>query len=325
MTEKDGEQSLIFGNRLEKRAKHLRKWARRSGVSCYRLFDNDIPEIPLALDLYEDSRDAGLHAVLALYERPYEKDEKAEAEWLEAMRAEASLRLGIRPERIFTKWRRRQRGDDQYQILSQRGHEITVKEGGLSFIVNLSDYLDTGLFLDHRLSRERVRRLSSGASVLNLFCYTGSFSVYAASGGASRVVSMDMSNTYLEWAQRNANANAISPGVMEYVRADVLSELGRLKSGSERFDLIILDPPTFSNSKKMLADFDLNRDHPGLVRDCASLLSPEGRLFFSTNSRRLKFLPADYPGFSVSDLTESTLDEDFRDRKIHRAWELRRA
>jgi len=319
MDDKDLSQADMFGNRLEKRAKHLRKWARLRGLSCYRLFDNDIPEIPLAVDLYPG------HLLLSLYERPYDKDEAREEAWLALMADTAAARLGIERTKIFTKWRKRQRGESQYEALGSKGYEITVQEDGLSFIVNLSDYLDTGLFLDHRLTRKKVRAMAPGKRVLNLFSYTGSFSVYAASGGASSVVAVDISNTYQEWAARNARLNGIAEGLIEFRREDALSCLSRMAGSGERFDIIVLDPPTFSNSKKMDRDFDVNCDHPAMVKDCLKLLGPGGTLIFSTNSRRLKFDRDAYPGVSVTDITESSLDEDFRDRKIHRAWELVRA
>lgn len=316
MDDKDLSQADMFGNRLQKRAKHLRKWARLRGVSCYRLFDNDIPEIPLAVDLYED------HLVVSLYERPYDKDEELEAAWLSLMADAAASRLGIERAKIFTKWRRRQRGDSQYQALGAKGYEIVAREDGLSFILNLSDYLDTGLFLDHRLTRKRVRAMAGGKRVLNLFSYTGSFSVYAASGGASSVVAVDISNTYQDWAARNARLNGVADGLIEFRREDVLSCLSRMAGAGERFGLIVLDPPTFSNSKRMERDFDANRDHPALVKGCLKLLEPDGTLIFSTNSRRLRFEPEAYPEARAADITEESLDEDFRDRKIHRAWEL---
>lgn len=316
MDDKDLSQADIFGNRLEKRAKHLKKWARLHSLSCYRLFDNDIPEIPLAVDLYEG------HLVISLYERPYEKDDALEEAWLSLMADSAAARLGIERSKIFTKWRRRQRGENQYELLGSKGYEITVHEDGLSFILNLSDYLDTGLFLDHRLTRKKVRSMAEGKRALNLFSYTGSFSVYAASGGASSIVAVDISNTYQDWAARNARLNGIADGLIDFRREDVRSCLSRMTSSGERFGIIVLDPPTFSNSKKMDRDLDSNRDHPAMVKDCLELLEPGGTLIFSTNSRRLKFEPGAYPEASVTDITESSLDEDFRDRKLHRAWEL---
>jgi 23S rRNA (guanine2445-N2)-methyltransferase / 23S rRNA (guanine2069-N7)-methyltransferase len=316
MDPKDSAQAEIFGNRLAKRAKHLRKWARLRGLGSYRLFDNDIPEIPLAVDLYEG------HLVLSLYERPYEKDDALEDAWLSLMADTASERMGIDRAKVFLKRRSRQRGSAQYEALGSRGYEIAVKEDGLSFILNLSDYLDTGLFLDHRLTRRMVRLMAPGKRVLNLFSYTGSFSVYAAAGGAEAVVAVDISNTYQDWAERNLAANGIAKGKVDCRREDVLKGLAAMRASGERFGLIVLDPPTFSNSKRMERDFDVNRDHPALVRDCLSLLSPGGILVFSTNSRRLKFDPGAYPGVAVADITEESLDEDFRDRKIHRAWRL---
>ncbi len=317
MSDKDAEQAIIFGNRLHKRAKHLRKWAKLKGVSCYRLFDNDIPEIPLAVDFYEGY----LH--MALYERPYNKEDAFEEVWLDIMRKTAAEKLSIPAERVFLKWRKRQRGKDQYECLGKSKAEITIQEDGLNFIVNLADYLDTGLFLDHRLLRKKIRCMAKGRDVLNLFSYTGSFSVYAAAGGATRVVSVDISNTYQDWAERNATANALLPGIIDFRRADVLEEIEKMR-GREAFDIIVLDPPTFSNSKRMQRDLDLNRDHPELIHRCLKLLKPGGVLYFSSNSRKLRFRPEDYPQWLCRDISDESLDEDFRDRKIHRAWELRK-
>jgi 23S rRNA G2069 N7-methylase RlmK/C1962 C5-methylase RlmI len=313
-------QAAYFANRLAKRYAHLKKWARRREIECYRLYDNDIPEVPLAVDLYADS------LVMALYERPYDKPEDEEAAWLSRMASTAAQTLSLPLERVYVKQRRRQRGTEQYESLGASGAEKVVCEGGLSFWVNLSDYLDTGLFLDQRLTREWVRERSAGKRVLNLFCYTGSFSVYAAAGKAREVVSVDLSNTYLDWAARNMKLNGFGgnsegPSIT-WARADVLAWLSEAKRKAERFDLIVLDPPTFSNSKKMLGDFDLNRDHPELIRACLALLNPGGTLMFSTNSRKLKFTPDLYPAYAVREVTEATLDEDFRDRRLHRAWTL---
>jgi 23S rRNA (cytosine1962-C5)-methyltransferase len=194
-----------------------------------------------------------------------------------------------------------------------------VKEGGLSFVVNLSDYLDTGLFLDHRPTRALVKENSRGRRVLNLFSYTGSFSVYAAAGGASSATSVDISNTYLSWAERNMELNGFSASNHPLVRADVPSFLDDAAAAGMRWDLIIADPPTFSNSKKAPRDFDINEDWPALLSSCMELLSPGGLLFFSTNSRRLRWDPALCP-FPWSDIGTATIPPDFRDSRIHRCW-----
>jgi 23S rRNA (cytosine1962-C5)-methyltransferase len=213
------------------------------------------------------------------------------------------------------------RGSEQYERLGTARAERIVKEAGLSFIVNLSDYLDTGLFLDHRPLRSHVHAESRGKRVLNLFAYTGSFSVHAAAGGASLVTTVDLSNTYLDWAKRNLAANGFTGSVYPTVRADVRDFLARMCEKNEKWDIIIADPPTFSNSKASSADFDVNRDWPALVTSCLGVISKEGVLYFSTNSRRLKW-EADRIAAQAQDISESTIPPDFRDKRVHRAWRI---
>jgi 23S rRNA (cytosine1962-C5)-methyltransferase len=322
MTEKDGREAEYLRNRLAKNDRILRRWARRESVFAYRLYDRDIPEIPLAIDRYLDSR-GELSLVMALYERPYEKEEAAEAEWLGLMAGAAGEALGVPPERIFAKTRRKMRGDAQYERLGSARAERVVLEGGLSFIVNLSDYLDSGLFLDHRPLRARVRGEAAGKRVLNLFCYTGSFSVYAASGGAASVSSVDLSNTYLAWAGRNLAANGFSGPGYPLIRAEARAFLAEARRKGLSWELIVLDPPTFSNSKASELDFDVNRDWPELLGQALDVLAPDGLLYFSTNSRRLRWQP-ELVHAHAEELGESSVPPDFRDKKIHRAWRIAR-
>jgi 23S rRNA G2069 N7-methylase RlmK/C1962 C5-methylase RlmI len=323
-SEKDSRQAEYFRNRVAKNEKLLRRWARKEGVEALRLYDRDIPEVPLALDRYGDA------LLLALYERPYEKDPELEAEWLELMAAAAAEALGLGPESVFMKTRRRQRGEDQYERLESSKAERIISEGGLSFVVNLSDYLDTGLFLDHRPTRSMVRSESAGRRVLNLFSYTGSFSVYAAAGGASEVTSVDLSKTYLAWADRNLGQNGFSSAAHPLVRADVLAFLAEARSRRSRWDLIVADPPTFSNSKAALDDFDVNEDWRTLARACLAVLEPQGILYFSTNSRRLKWSDEEASAIATEsgsrgewkDISQATIPPDFRNRKAHRCWKL---
>jgi 23S rRNA G2069 N7-methylase RlmK/C1962 C5-methylase RlmI len=325
-TAKTAAQAAMLGNRLEKRRRHLRKWARRVEAGAYRLYDRDIPEIPLVLDLY--SNDASSAIAGALYQRPYEKDAAEERLWLAAMGEAISRSLGIPGDSIFLKERDRQRGKAQYGKIRSRGCVMDVTEGGLRFRVNLSDYLDTGLFPDQRKTRALVRELSPGKRVLNLFCYTASFSVYAAAGGAKSVDSVDLSNTYLDWAKTNFALNnlealPVSPETLagkaplppfRLIRGDALRFIeGAL---SLRWDLIILDPPAFSNSKKMTGALDLKRDHRSLVGRCLKLLAPEGRLIFSANAKGFALHPADFPGTIAEDITERIRDEDFAGKRI---------
>lgn len=340
----------MFANRLEKQYKHLRKWARRTGVTSFRLYDKDIPEIPLAVDLYQEAGTNNLYLHIALYERPYEKDDAEEELWMEAMKEAAGDILSIPSERIFTKLRRRQRGEDaQYERVASAGGKIVIDEGGSKFLVNLSDYLDTGIFLDHRPARMRVREESAGKRVLNLFCYTGAFSVHAAAGGAKSVMSVDLSKTYLAWASENLKSNgfdAEAPGAghskplaaangggakrrYDLVHADVKVFLAGSKRTDEKWDIIVCDPPTFSNSKRATDTLDINRDWAELCRTCLALLAPGGILYFSTNSRSLKFEPEMIGGAAsrddtvITDLSAWSVPEDFRNKNIHRMWSFR--
>lgn len=330
MTEKDLLQAEYFKNRLAKNERHLRKWARREGIQAYRLYDNDIPEVPLCAELYRqtrrlDSKDPLPEdcLVLSLYERPYEKDPEEESAWLKLMADAAAEALAIRRDLVFPRLRRRQRGQAQYERLGPERDERLIEEGGLSFIVDFGEHLDTGLFLDHRPTRALVRTASSGKRVLNLFSYTGSFSVYAAAGGAAQVTSVDLSKTYLGWASRNLAVNGFEGPRFPLERAEVRRYLSEAEERGSRWDLIVCDPPTFSNSSASDADFDINREWPTLVAACLALLAPDGTLVFSTNSRKLKWDDSRVAG-RVEDLSESCLPPDFRDRRIRRTWRVSR-
>ena len=314
---KDIEQQAILRNRLVKRDRHLRKLARRENTDCYRVYDRDIPEIPLSVDRYGDV------AVVYLYERPYEKPVQEETEWLSLMSLAVAEALDLDSSSILCKTRRRLGLDQQYERTDEAKVFRIVREHGLRFKVNVSDYLDTGLFLDHRPTRALARRLAQGRRVLNLFCYTGSFSVYALAGGAVEVCGVDLSNTYLSWAAENIALNTLPPARYTGVRADVGKFLSQAANNGERYGLIILDPPTFSNSKKMDEFMDINRHWPALVQSCLAILDDDGDLLFSTNSRSLKFDPQLINGASIVDISAASTPEDFR-HKPHRAWHLRK-
>jgi 23S rRNA G2069 N7-methylase RlmK/C1962 C5-methylase RlmI len=317
-------QAGMFGNRLLKRYRHLKKWARRTGTDAFRLYDRDIPEIPLVLDFYGGAL-AG-----ALYKRPYEKDEKEEENWLKAMSAAASGALGIPEERIFIRERRRlkERPLDQYSRTGERNFIRNIREGDLRFSVNLSDYLDTGLFPDRRQMRRLIREASAGKRVLNLFCYTAAFSVCAAAGGAASVDSVDMSRTYLEWGGRNFALNGFKASFSDAVpnhrspwrliRAEAGAFLNRAGRAGEKWDLIILDPPAFSNSKKMEGVLDIKRDHGKLIRRCMGLLEEEGVLWFSAGVRGFRLDPI--PGVIIEDREKELEDEDFKGKKTPACW-----
>ncbi|WP_428263369.1 class I SAM-dependent methyltransferase [Haliangium sp.] len=316
----------MLANRLRKRARHLRKWARRAGVSCYRMYDRDIPEIPLAIDWYQGN----LH--IARYQRRHEPVQ-GWAAWLDEMAMAAAAALEVESERVYCKERRRQRGAEQYQRQGVRGQRVEVGEGGHRFLVNLGDYLDTGLFLDHRPTRARVEAEAQDTRFLNLFCYTGAFTVYAAAGGARTSESVDLSQTYLDWARDNLAINRFGPPAHRLVRMDVFAYLDQARPDS--FDLAVLDPPTFSNSKKMTGVLDLKRDHVALITSTLALLRRGGVLYFSTNARGFRLDEeliragrADSgrrraaAAVEIEDITAATTDEDFRDHRPHQAWRL---
>lgn len=369
MENKNEYQAELFTNRLKKKYKELRKWARKNRISCYRLYDRDIPEIPLSLDVYEflpsdvsstlecakflseqnrriSENDPSVekeieerrYAVLYLYERPYEKPAEEEEIWLNLMAENAARVLNIPVNHIIKKERRQQKGTSQYEKSNDDSDAFTglIQEQGQLFKINLGSYLDTGLFFDHRPLRAKVRDIAGGKRVLNLFCYTGSFSVYAASGGAKYVESLDLSNTYLAWAKDNMNLNGFTDKKKyEFTRADcmvflqekaVAAKNGKLLA-EDLYDLIILDPPTFSNSKATSDVLDINRDWPQLVKDCLNILSPGGTLYFSTNSERIKFEINKIPSktaagadFICKEITEQTIPVDFAGKKPHKAW-----
>jgi len=342
---KTAAQAQMLANRLAKRMRHLGRWARRAGVGAFRLYDRDIPEVPLVLDLYIDEL-RGNAVSGALYKRPYEKDEAEELLWLDAMREAAARALEMDKGSVVIKLRQRQPGRAQYERISRRGMIREIREGGLRFRVNLSDYLDTGLFPDRRAMRRMVGAQAEGRRVLNLFCYTAAFSLYAASGGAAGTDSVDLSNTYLGRALDNFRLNGFEAEILrreEYfgkaretgpahrlIRADVSAFLRDAAKAGLSWDSIVADPPAFSNSAMAQNDFELQRDHPELLEAALALLAPGGRLWFSANARSFRGgaremeagLAQRFPGIAVTDITGKTVDEDFKGRKTPKAFVL---
>ena len=312
----------MFANRLRKNLKNLGRWARQSETSCYRLYDADLPEYAVAVDLYQGEK---LWVHVQEYEAPMTVDPvKAETRLIETLAGIPAV-LEIPPEQVFLKVRRRQKGSAQYEKQSETGHFHTVEEGGLSFQVNFEDYLDTGLFLDHRLTRSLIRERAKGRSFLNLFAYTGTATVYAASGGASSTTTVDMSRTYLDWAARNLALNGFRSDRHELIQADCIEWLQDAVESNWRYDLIFLDPPTFSTSKRMKYTLDIQRDHVDLIRDCLELLTPDGVLVFSTNHRKFRLDNAALADCKVEDITRQTLPKDFeRNPRIHYGWLISR-
>ncbi len=307
----DNPKLLSFQNRLQKVWKHRSKSARRQGIACFRFYDHDLPEAPFAIEWL----DGAVHA--AEYQRRHGMEEKAHAAWLEECRNIIARTLEVAPDAVFMKERRRfSARTEQYEKFSGEKVERIVPEGDLSFIINLTDYLDTGLFLDHRITRGMVRDDSAGKNVLNLFCYTGSFSAYAAKGGASEVVSVDLSKTYLAWARRNLQYNKLYDDKKHhFIHADVLDWLQALPR--ESFDLIICDPPTFSNSKRMEGTWDVQRDHVPLLKKLLQVLRPGGRIYFSNNYRSFVLDRDALPTDRITDITRATTPFDF-DGKLQR-------
>ena len=392
MENKTEYQAQLFANRLKKKYKELRKWARKNRITCYRIYNKDIPEIPVSLDLYEflpsfittpievakflteqnekisqndfhTEKDikSRTFAVLYLYERPYEKQFEQEEIWLNAMQKAAVEVLGIEESHIIKKMRKHQKGANQYEKKDIKSSDDNtyfsdsdfqfVQEQGQIFKINLSSYLDNGLFFDHRPLRTIIRDTSSKKRVLNLFCYTGSFSVYAAQGNAAYVESVDLSNTYLDWAKQNMQNNGFSDkhkyvftrsDCMVFLQQKAVAQKKILAStkqntqipdeitkNAQTYDIIILDPPTFSNSKNTSNVLDINKDWPQLVKDSLNILNPNGVLYFSTNSERLKFNIEQIPQMTIfgykiecEDITAQTIPNDYTSSKPHRCWKF---
>ena len=306
------EKLQMFANRLAKVFKHTGKWARKQGIGCYRVYDNDMPEAPFAIDIYEDI------AHVAEYARPHGMEPDEHALWLADSLKVIGEVLDIHADRLFLKFRQRQQGLSQYERFARSGAEFIVRENGLRFIINASDYLDTGLFLDHRNTRQMVREQSAGKKVLNLFAYTGSFSVYAAAGGAAETLTIDLSNTYLQWADRNLTLNGFSGPQHRLLQADVMDWLR--ERPTERWDLIVVDPPTFSNSKRMVGTLDIQRDHVWLLNMAVKHVAPGGEICFSTNNRGFKLDKDGIHARSIIDITSKTIPNDFRNKKIHQCF-----
>ncbi len=322
--------SEMFANRVEKNLRHLGKWARREHVSCYRIYDADLPEYAVAVDLYEgvpERSHEGLplrYAHVQEYAPPSTVDPGKAEKRLADLLARLPEVLKIPPDQIVLKVRRRQKPSTQYEAVREGRERLVIEEGGHRFLVNLHDYLDTGLFLDQRQLRRLVADASPGRDVLNLFCYTGTASVYAAKAGARSTTSVDLSNTYLAWAEDNFALNDLDPKANRLVQDDCLHWMEAAAASGARYGLIFLAPPTFSNSKRMETTLDVQRDHAALIDRCMKLLTPDGEIYFVNHFRRFKMEPPG--GVAVEEITKKTLPPDFaRDARLHNAWRLRRS
>ena len=316
----------MFANRLRKNVKALATWARRESVSCYRLYDADMPEYSFAIDLYQSdpAGTAGRWLTVQEYAPPATVDrDRARARREEAISVLPEV-TGLAADAIYWRTRRPQKGKSQYEALADEGERVVVEEGGLKFLVNFTDYLDTGLFLDHRLTRARIREAAANGHFLNLFCYTGAATVHAAAGHAATTTSVDMSRTYLDWARRNMEINGFRGDAHRFLQEDCLQWLDA--DDGRRYDLVFLDPPTFSNSKRMKDEFDVQRDHAMLIRAALARLAPGGLLLFSTNFRKFRLDAEALSDVLVADITPQTIPLDFeRDQRVHHCFEIRLA
>ena len=305
-----------FANRLQKVNRHISKWARRQQITCYRIYDMDMPEFPFCIDRYEE------HIHVAEYKTNYRMTEEQHDDWLmDCMRTIAGT-LEVASENIYLKERKRlDRRTEQYEKAATVSKKITVQESGLKFIINLTDYLDTGLFLDHRPLRNKFLEEANGKSVLNLFAYTGSFSVYAAAAGANQVTTVDLSRTYLEWAKENMELKELyQPGQHVFVQSDVMSFL---KEPSDKlYDLVIVDPPSFSNSKRMKGTWDTQRDHAALLQLILQEVTKGGIIYFSNNFRNFQPDFTRLKAADIKDISLQTIPEDFRNKKIHYCYRI---
>lgn len=312
-------QDLI--NRLTRMAKHWKKWARRRNTNVYRIYDRDIPEYPFAIDIY------GEHLVVSEYLNDSVMARKNYEEWRGEVLSVVRESLGFSEEFVHIRQRERQK-EGQYEKSSHENVFVIVEESGLKFKVNVSSYLDTGLFADHRQTRSMIRDMVSGRRFLNLFCYTGSFTVYAAAGDARETVSVDTSAVYLDWLKENLQLNDLDDSQHEVVRDDARAFLAHYRG--EKFDVIFIDPPVFSRGKKQERDFDVMRDHGELIDAALAHLAPGGTLFFSTNKRkfRLQWAPENSSlaraksTFSVKDISLQTIPDDFRNKQIHVCYQI---
>ena len=314
LDEKAREQAELFRRRLIKRSRHLRRWPTRRGITCFRLYEKDIPEIPLVVDRYED------HLHLSEFERPHDRNLAQHQAWLDLMQKTAGEALAVSPAKVFLKRRLRQRGTSQHEHLSRDRYEIEVEENELKFIVNLTDYIDTGLFLDHRETRKMVLEESSNKDFLNLFAYTGSFSVYAAQGRARSTTSVDRSTAYLDWAQRNMERNGFRGPQHRYIQSDIRNYLSVL-SAQPQFDLAIIDPPTFSNTKADDNDWIIQDHWSDLINQVIIRMRTGGVIYFATNFRRFRFDETQVDA-TCREISKQTVPEDFRNRRIHRCWRI---
>lgn len=322
------ETATDFANRLDKNLKRLRRWAKREQIACYRVYDADLPEYNLAIDVYniiDDPHGNGCHVHVQEYEAPKDIDAHKAQQRLNTALAVIQETLDLPADALHFKQRRRQREGSQYEKLGDSGEYYIVQESGAKFLVNFTDHLDTGLFLDHRPVRNLIQQQANGKRFLNLFCYTGSATVCAALGGANSSTSIDLSNTYIDWARRNLAINELDPRRHEFIQDDVRDWLLHASGKHKvKYDLVFLDPPSFSRSKRMTGTFDVQRDHVVLIEAIVKLLAEDGELIFSTNLRKFKLDSEALANLKIEDISKATLPEDFsRNARIHQCFRIR--
>ena len=310
----DEDKNSPLKNRIRKNYRHLRKWASRTKTNCFRIYDKDIKEYPLAVDFYDG------RFCVHFFTSTRDSDEPRQDLHDAVMDALSSL-FSASPESIYWRTRIKREKTEQYEKTGEAKEFFSVLEYGLQFRVNLTDYLDTGLFLDHRETRRWVASLAAGKRLLNLFAYTCSFSVHAAAAGALFTKSVDLSNTYTEWGKENFLLNGLPLSNNVIIREDCLKFLEQERG---LYDLIVIDPPTISRSKKMDQMFDIQQDYPFLISKALQLLSPSGTLFFSTNSREFDFDGSLFKGCAILDISKKTIPIDFHNQKIHRCWKIQK-
>ena len=303
-----------LSNRIRKNIKAIKSYVQKNNLTCYRLFDWDMPEYPLCIDKYENK----IH--VAEYKTKHPLNDHDYQIWMNESLEAIKEVFNIGDELLFVKRRERQKGDTQYEKVADTKQFDIVHENGFNFLVNMNDYLDTGLFLDHRLTRLMAMKEAQGKKVLNLFAYTGSFSVYTLAGGASHVTTVDLSNTYLNWAKENFKVNGFDPERHQFIKTDVKEWIKN--DPEELFDLVILDPPTVSRSKMSKSKFDIQPDHPELIHHVLKHMNKGGILYFSTNFRDFQFQSKRIQASSIQDISFETIPDDFRNKKIHYCWKI---
>jgi 23S rRNA G2069 N7-methylase RlmK/C1962 C5-methylase RlmI len=305
-------QAEMLSNRVKKRFVYLYKKFKKQNIDAFRLYDWDIPEIRAVVDWY-----AG-HIVIAEYTRL-----QSMPQWLPAMAESVAAVLNVLPENVHLKQRHTAtENEPRYKRIAKKETQIIVRERDLKFRVNLSDYVDTGLFSDHRDTREFVRKLARGKDFLNLYCYTGSFTCYAASGGANTTVSVDRSADYIQWSQQNLQLNGLWSGKHSLIQADAMDFLERLKRSGKLFSLAVVDPPSFSRNRVKGTVSDIQKDHPEILKRTLNVMKSRGIVFFSTNHQRFEPHMDDLEAEQIEEITEATIPEDYRNRKIHRCWKI---